>query len=389
MTGSVVHIINDLNGNGGAERLVVEMAQRQTRFSATVIVWKGANIELLDDAAFSAVTIVAVKLSSPRSIARAWGAMRAADLVHVHLFPSLYFCALLPFRKIYTEHNTWNRRRARGWLRGIERWIYGRYDCVAAISEPVRENLQTWLAPMAAEIHLIENGVCLERFASTRARGPKVDGRFYIGMVGSFTDKKDQETIVRALSLLPDNVHASFAGVGSRRSLVEELAVTLGVRDRVHFSGLVRDIPAFLSRIDLYVQSSHWEGFGVAVVEAMAANLPVLVSDVGGLAVVVDDAAYRFPAQDHRRLAERILALVGGEEKYGDAAAYARQRAQSFSIERTVSSYEDLYELVKSGQRASVATGADAGPGNAAVTRGPPKARRDISDSLRARFDEN
>ncbi|OCP10120.1 MULTISPECIES: glycosyltransferase [unclassified Ensifer] len=361
MAGSVVHIINDLNGNGGAERLVVEMAQRQTRFSATVIVWKGANNELLDDAAFSAVTIIVVKLSSPRSITRAWHAMRTADLVHVHLFPSLYFCALLPFRKIYTEHNTWNRRRARRWLRGVERWIYGRYDCIAAISEPVRAHLSAWLEPMAAKIHIIENGVCLERFASARDRGRGQDGRFYIGMVGSFTDKKDQETIVRVLPRLPDNVHAVFAGVGSRRPIVEELARTLGVRERVHFSGLVRDIPGFLSRLDLYVQSSHWEGFGVAVVEAMAASLPILVSDVGGLAVVVDNDDYRFPAKNDIRLADRIRELADSEEKYHDAMAYARSRAQCFSIERTVSAYEDLYDLIKLGPRALIAAGADAG----------------------------
>ncbi|RAS04031.1 glycosyltransferase [Ensifer adhaerens] len=359
MAGSVVHIINDLNGNGGAERLVVELAQRQARFSATVIVWKGANHELLEDKAFAAVTIIAVKLTSPSSIARAWRAMRAADVVHVHLFPSLYFCALLPFRKIYTEHNTWNRRRARRWLRGIERWVYGRYDGVAAISAPVRDHLSEWLAPMAAKIHIVENGVSLDRFVSARDRKP--DGLFYIGMVGSFTEKKDQETIVRALQRLPDNVHAVFAGVGERRPIVEELAGALGLRERVHFSGLVRDIPAFLGRLDLYVQSSHWEGFGVAVVEAMASDLPVLVSDVGGLAVVVDNDDYRFAAKNHGQLADRIRELASDDEKYGNATAYARRRAQGFSIDRTVSCYEDLYDLIKSGPLTLTAAGADAG----------------------------
>lgn len=361
MAGSVVHIINDLNGNGGAERLVVELAQRQARFSATVIVWKGANHELLEDKTFAAVTIIAVKLSSPRSIARAWRAMRAADVVHVHLFPSLYFCAFLPFRKIYTEHNTWNRRRARRWLRGIERWVYGRYDCVAAISAPVRDHLSEWLAPMAAKIHIVENGVSLDRFASARDRKPREDGLFYIGMVGSFTEKKDQETIVRALQRLPDKVHAVFAGVGDRRPIVEELAGALGLRERVHFSGLVRDIPAFLSHIDLYVQSSHWEGFGVAVVEAMASDLPVLVSDVGGLAVVVDNDDYRFAAKNHGQLADRIRELTSDDEKYRNATAYARRRAQGFSIDRTVSCYEDLYDLIKSGPLTLTAAGADAG----------------------------
>lgn len=99
----------------------------------------------------------------------------------------------------------------------------------------------------------------------------------------------------------------------------------------------------------------------LAVVEAMASDLPVLVSDVGGLAVVVDNDNYRFPAKNHGQLADRFRELTSDDEKYRNATAYARRRAQGFSIDRTVSCYEVLYELIKPGPPSLTAAGADAG----------------------------
>lgn len=158
--------------------------------------------------------------------------------------------------------------------------------------------------------------------------------------------------MVRAMQRLSDNAHAVLAGAGRRRAIVEELAGALGVRERVHFSGLVRDILAFLSRVDLYVQSSHWGGL-------WNGRLQVLVSDVRGLAVVVDDDDYRLPAKNHGQLAAPIRELASDDEKYGNATAYARRRAQGFSIDRTVSCYEVLYELIKPGPPTMTTAGAD------------------------------
>ncbi len=272
--------------------------------------------------------------------------MKEADLVHVHLFPSLYLGAFLPFRKIYTEHNVWNRRRRHGWLRILERGIYARYDCLTAVSNPVKERLSDWLSPCPTNIHVVENGVDLTRFGTLapRSRRPR-SSKYRIGMIGSFTEKKDQDTLVRLLHRLPDHFELYLAGVGSRMNAVRRLAERLGVADRTHFAGLVRDIPAFLDGLDLYVQSSRWEGFGLAAVEAMASRLPVLASDVAGLADVIDRSEYRFPVGDDERLAVLVEEIARDDEKFIRAIEYSQARSKYFSIEKTAHAYENLYSF--------------------------------------------
>jgi glycosyltransferase involved in cell wall biosynthesis len=345
MVGKVVHLINDLNANGGAERIVSELSFFCENYHSTIVVWRGSNVELSNGTLPGSLKIIHVRPYKPQSVISAWRAMREADLVHVHLFPSLYLGAMLPFRKIYTEHNVWNRRRRYSWLRFFERGIYARYDCLAAVSHPVKERLSEWLYPYRADIHVVENGVDLARFHASLPRQRRPQARFRIGMIGSFSDKKDQDTLVRALARLPGHFELHFAGTGERTHAVRSLTEKLGVGGRVHFAGLVRDIPAFLDRLDLYVQSSHWEGFGLAAVEAMASRLPVLASDVAGLADVVDRDEYRFPPGDDKRLAEMIGGIASDGDKFHRAADYARYRSQYFSIERTAHAYENLYSM--------------------------------------------
>ncbi|TOK95036.1 glycosyltransferase, partial [Vibrio parahaemolyticus] len=86
--------------------------------------------------------------------------------------------------------------------------------------------------------------------------------------------------------------HLHLAGDGDRKASLQRLAQSLNVSPRVHFHGVVSDIPLFLSDMDIYVQSSHVEGFGLAAVEAMAAGLPVLSSNVPGLDEVTGSSKY-------------------------------------------------------------------------------------------------
>jgi glycosyltransferase involved in cell wall biosynthesis len=227
----------------------------------------------------------------------------------------------------------------------FERGIYARYNCLAAVSHPVKERLSDWLSPFPANIHVVENGVDLARFHAALPRQRMPQARVHIGMIGSFSAKKDQDALVRALARLSSHFELHFAGTGERMHVVRQLADELGVADRVHFAGLVRDIPGFLDKLDVYVQSSHWEGFGLAAVEAMASRLPVLASDVPGLADVVDRDEYRFPPGDDARLAAMISEIAEDGDRLRRAVEYARSRSQYFSIEKTAHAYESLYSM--------------------------------------------
>jgi glycosyltransferase involved in cell wall biosynthesis len=124
------------------------------------------------------------------------------------------------------------------------------------------------------------------------------------------------------------------------------MAESLGIKDRVVFLGWRRDVAAVLKASDIYVHSTHSDGFGIAACEAMAAGLPVVASDVPGLREVVGEAGILFPPGDHKTLAQHLNSLILSPQKQHEMGRASRQRARQFSIENTVDCCIRMYESV-------------------------------------------
>jgi glycosyltransferase involved in cell wall biosynthesis len=137
-----------------------------------------------------------------------------------------------------------------------------------------------------------------------------------------------------------------LVGDGFLRPQIEELARSIGVATRVSFLGRRQDVPRILKAADIYVHSTTFDGFGIAACEAMAAGLPVIASDVPGLAQVVGGAGILFPVGDHVALAREIQGLLTSPDRRCEMSNASRKRAQCFSIEKTVDGYLTMYESV-------------------------------------------
>jgi glycosyltransferase involved in cell wall biosynthesis len=277
------------------------------------------------------------------------------DLVHVHLFPAQLWAACGSWAArstaplITTEHSTETRRRA-FWFRGIDRWMYGRYRRIASISPATTMQLIAWLPELRDKVADCPNGVDVESFAPTSGPGKQAlfsvtDGTPVILCVGRLETVKDHETLLRAMSLVPGAVLA-LAGDGPLWKPLHALADQLGIAARVQFLGRRMDVPQLLKAADLYVQPSRWEGLSIAVLEAMAAGKPIVVSDTPSLAEQVEDAALLFPVGDAPQLALRIATLLANSELRQQLACLAQQRARMFSLTRTLDCYERLYRDV-------------------------------------------
>ena len=272
----IVHIINNLPAIGGAERLLVDLAHCADSRPVTVITWWGTDNSLVQGGNPD-IDLVPIRPFSVGNLARAIAAIRAADVIHAHLFPTQHRAALPPRPVLFTEHNTWNRRRDRRWLRPVERWCYARFSKVVAISDEVGNALAGWLKKQPPALETIPNGIRLERFRAPARRSPARND-FVLGMAARFAVEKDHEALIRALALLPDRFRLRLAGDGPLRQQLVDLAAVLGVAQRVEFVGIARDMRDFFLNIDLYVQSSRFDGFSIVSVEAMASGLPTLVS---------------------------------------------------------------------------------------------------------------
>jgi glycosyltransferase involved in cell wall biosynthesis len=163
--------------------------------------------------------------------------------------------------------------------------------------------------------------------------------------IARFEAQKDHATLLRALPSV-SSAHLIFVGDGPLRPQLEQMAQSLGIRSRVTFLGWRKDVGAVLKASDIYVHSTHSDGFGIAACEAMAAGLPVVASDVPGLAQLVAGVGILFPAEDDRALACHLNALIQSPERQNEMRMAGIQRARQLSIENTVDAYIRMYESV-------------------------------------------
>lgn len=330
----ILHVIKRLDVAGGAERIVAELLRHEPDHD--VLVFNGR------DSFFNLGGRDVIRASSiPHAL---WLCLRLYgryDIFHLHLFPAIYFALLIGKKSIIHEHNTHNRRREFAVFRLIEWLVYRRARSVFAISEAAKNSLRGWIGPRP-KIHVLPNFVAPLPAAAGRKEVATRPLCKQVLMVASFTPQKRQDLLIRAISLIDEDVHLSFAGVGPTLESCKILARSLGQCHRVTFCGAVADVGALYSNADLCVLVSHWEGFGLVVVEAAQHGVPTVVSDVDGLREICPDGDLLFKGQRSDDLALHIQQVLSGR-KCKISAEELRQFAARYSLWEYSSKLKSLY----------------------------------------------
>ncbi|MBM4118218.1 glycosyltransferase family 4 protein [bacterium] len=183
---------------------------------------------------------------------------------------------------------------------------------------------------------------------------------YLVGAAGALDASKGYDLLLRAAYLAcreEPRLHVLVAGEGPERSRLEEETRRLGMGGRFRLLGRRHDLPDLFAALDLFCMPSREEGLGSVVLEAFAAGLPVLASDAGGLAELVQPgvSGRRVPRGDARALAAALLEALREPERSRELAraAHAGVR-QRFSVERMVEAVEDVYGALL-GERAAQA----------------------------------
>jgi glycosyltransferase involved in cell wall biosynthesis len=305
----------------------------------------------------------------PRALLRLIGLLRRGsyDVVHVHGFPSLYWVALASClvrgpRYVMTEHNVTNRRRDLPWLRPVERWVYGRYSRIVAVSQEVSTSLVDWLPQVASKVRVIHNGVPpasfddrAEKRAEARADLGVLHDQPVLLFVGGLHYRKGADVLIRAVA--DPSLSACRLLVCGEGELADDLrasAAELGLGNRVRFLGYRRDVPALMAAADLFVLPSRWEGCPVVILEAMAVGLPIVATAVGGVPELIrggQEGLLVLP-EDSVALAEAIQRLLGDPQLADRLGNQAKARAKrEFSADRAAQKMAAFYEEMLEGSR--------------------------------------
>jgi glycosyltransferase involved in cell wall biosynthesis len=175
-----------------------------------------------------------------------------------------------------------------------------------------------------------------------------------VGLVARLDHRaKGHLELIQAMALLQGRhaFHALMVGGGRRQEEMRDLAGSLGLGERVHFLGNRRDVPELLGAMDIFVLPSHSEGVSLAVLEAMAAGLPVIVSAVGGLPEIIhhEETGLLIPPKDAEALAGSLARLLENPDLAKRLGEKAREHIQEkYSLERLAQVVNAAYdELVK------------------------------------------
>ncbi|RJP27690.1 MAG: glycosyltransferase family 1 protein [Candidatus Omnitrophota bacterium] len=275
------------------------------------------------------------------------------DIVHAHLFPAIYYVGLLARLNrsccyIMTEHSETSRRN-RKILRPMEAFIYNSYDTIVCVSNNTKNNLVARLPGLRPQLNVIYNGAPPWDIT---ARYSFHERPIDIVTVASMrSEVKGIDVLIRAVSLTNKAKRVYIIGDGPYRCRYEELTRSLGLDYRITFLGEVSNIPEFHNESKLFVLPSRNEGFGISILEAMGASLPVIASNVGGIPelVVNGETGILVEPENPERIAREVDLILGDEERAREMGRKGWERAVSeFSMTNYTANIVSAYlEVLK------------------------------------------
>jgi L-malate glycosyltransferase len=251
----------------------------------------------------------------------------------------------------------------------MNRWLLGRTH-VVAVSTEIHSLLSAQIGHKGmASLEYIPNGISLEPYtglprreeARRRLGWPLVGP--VLGVVARLAEAKGHDDLLRAFAIIRGTIPQArlvIVGDGPLRERIRELIDSLGLADSVAMLGERHDVPQILAALDVFVLASQMEGVPMTILEAMAAGLPVVATDVGGIPQVVThgQTGLMVPPSSPQELAQAILEVVRNPKKAQRLARAGRRRIEeSFSVGTMASRYERLYRDLVAGRRGPKAVG--------------------------------
>lgn len=280
------------------------------------------------------------------------------DIIHSHEYKSDILAwvvsRLHPIPVMSTVHG-WirNSAKAKAYIRAGQ-LVLNRVDRVIAVSDETKAAVLA-SGVSADKVVVIHNGIVASRYrvdeqepGFIRARYALPEGARVVGCIGRLSPEKGQRDLLVAAAEIVrarQDVWFAFVGDGPDRAALEAHAHASGIADRVLFTGHVSDVRPAFRDLDILALTSHTEGFPNVVLEALCMERPVVATDVGGVAEIIEDGVTGTLLQPHApaQAAAALLAMLDRPEWARGLAAAGRERVlRQFTFERRVAKEEEV-----------------------------------------------
>jgi glycosyltransferase involved in cell wall biosynthesis len=366
----IVQFVNNLD-MGGLERLVVDLARCQLAEGHQPIIYCLTNPgRLAAEASAMGISVRSFEKSSGPQLRTVWQIVKELrrdrpDVLHTHNHLVHHYgvvagrLAGVPVI-VNTRHRaeyrfvnepsgsqvtTESRDRKSDWIFWATLpWV----SSVVLISEATRQFFIQHRGVPEAKTSVILNGAHLERFIDTPAHPGSGLPSVRFGIAARMVPEKDHFTLLRAFEIVAAELPGAelqIAGDGPLRDRIIERTKELNLAGRVTFLGALPHTAQFLSNLDVFVLSSLNEGLPLALLEAMAAGLPVVATRAGGVEEAAQDGhnAYLVAPGDHEELAQAMIRMVRTAD-LARMGELSREIVQGrFSIEGTWQQYHNLF----------------------------------------------
>jgi glycosyltransferase involved in cell wall biosynthesis len=340
--------ISSASSFGGGERYLADLTNALSARGHDLYVAVRPNSPLPPHLRLPAERIVTLPLRNALDVQSAYALDRFVrrqriEIVHAHMARDYSLASYAARRRetkfIVTRHVLFPLSR-------LHRRTLARAARVIAVSQAVASELRASGIVNEGQIAVVPNGVDIDRFKLTCAES---HSGLLVGSIGELRTLKRHDDFIRAAAQVASRFpEAKFvlAGTGEGRDQLEQLVVELGLSDRFRFLGWVEEAEKLLCEMDVFVSASETESFGLAIVEAMAAETAVVATATEGAQEVVEDQKTGFlvPIGDVDRIADAVNKLLGDPKQRHEIAARAKQAAnEKFSLTRMVDEIEQIY----------------------------------------------
>jgi len=268
----------------------------------------------------------------------------SADILHCHLYyAAIFSLAVGKVKVLYTHHNV---------VLGANRYIYKLLDfkvsAFIGICEACTDLLKSVTKKKVVKIDNAVNKDKLFLKESNEDLNSK-GGKVKVVMVGGLIEQKNYSLVVEAASYLNDlDFEIIIAGEGTLRTLISKQIADLKLKNKIKLIGNCHNVPKLLAESDIFAMSSKWEGLPISLIEATLTGLPVLVTNVGGCAEVVDHCKNgliidELNSRSFSQGLRQLIELKTDRENYSNnSLTLSEKYTIEFSVNKHLSTYENI-----------------------------------------------